>query len=75
MGIVLVFVTLAVFLNLRVAFWVAAGLPLSSSAPCTSYRQLYGNDVKRDDHIRFYHGSWHCGGRCRGGGGKRLRHA
>ena len=27
MGIVLVFVTLAVFLNLRVAFWVAAGLP------------------------------------------------
>jgi len=27
MGIVLVFITLAVFLNLRVAFWVAAGLP------------------------------------------------
>jgi len=27
MGIVLVFVTLALFLNLRVAFWVAAGLP------------------------------------------------
>ena len=26
-GIVLVFVTLALFLNLRVAFWVAAGLP------------------------------------------------
>ncbi|MEC7691468.1 MAG: efflux RND transporter permease subunit, partial [Pseudomonadota bacterium] len=26
-GIVLVFITLAVFLNLRVAFWVAAGLP------------------------------------------------
>lgn len=27
MGIVLVFITLALFLNLRVAFWVAAGLP------------------------------------------------
>ncbi|MBZ2161361.1 efflux RND transporter permease subunit [Alteromonas stellipolaris] len=27
MGIVLVFITLAIFLNLRVAFWVAAGLP------------------------------------------------
>ena len=27
MGIVLVFATLALFLNLRVAFWVAAGLP------------------------------------------------
>ncbi|MBU3021390.1 efflux RND transporter permease subunit [Aestuariibacter sp. A3R04] len=27
MGIALVFVTLALFLNLRVAFWVAAGLP------------------------------------------------
>ena len=26
-GIILVFITLAIFLNLRVAFWVAAGLP------------------------------------------------
>ena len=58
MGILLVLFFLALFLNARLAFWVAFGLPISFLGMFIFAAQLGGNDKRVvsfwDDHRNWY---------------------